>query len=394
MAILSSRKTYFFLALLISATLQAASVDAFWARYAKREIPVDSAKLRWQEAERIKDAKKVRLLYNVDFATYFDNREYREPYQIPQTIFAFRLSPTVGVGMNDALGGKHQLIAGVHYTQPMGANWKEVQVDPTAYYRYQYKGFDLNMGMIPYVNRYAVLPDWLMYDSIAYRHPNMLGALLAYHDHRGYVEFMCDWRGMQTPNRREMFRLVVDGQYQYKWFNIGAFGQMNHKANFADTTLHQHEGVCDDILVEPYIGFNVTQYTPFDSLAIRAGYIVGLQRWRKPNLSSIPQGLYIELYANWWFVGLKNTFYYGSNLMPYYSEFGADLNQGDPFFQSRLYNRTDIFLYLYRSSFVNFYFSWNMHYDGQSLNHQQQLIVRFSLDGLKSDQPLRGLFDK
>lgn len=394
MAILHSRKTYLLIAILISSVTQAAPVDAFWARYAHREIPVDSAKLRWQEQEAGKDRKSVRLLYNVDFATYFDNREYHEPYQTPQTIFAFRLSPTIGVGMRDALGGKHQLVAGLHYTQPMGVNWKEVQVDPTAYYRYQYKGFDLNMGMIPYVNRYTTLPDWLLYDSIAYRHPNMLGALFSYHDQRGFVEFMCDWRGMPTPERREMFRLVVDGQYQYKWFNIGAIGQMNHKANYADTTIHPYEGVCDDIILDPYIGFNVSSYTPFDSLSLRAGYIVGFERWREKNINLTPQGFYVELYANWWFVGLKNTFYYGGNLLPFYKEFGPDLHQGDPFYQSRIYNRTDIFLYLYRSSFVNFYFSWNMHYDGHSLANQQQLIVRFSLDGLKNEQPLRGLFDK
>ena len=73
---------------------------------------------------------------------------------------------------------------------------------------------------------------------------------------------------------------------------------------------------------------------------------------------------------------------------------------GDPFYQSRLYNRTDLFVYLYRSSFVNFYFSWNMHYDGYHLQHQQQMIVRFRLEPLMQElagkqQPfLRGLFDK
>ncbi len=387
------------LLLLLCCTVSSFAVDGFWNRYSSRRLPVDSvivdfALLRYRANEQARDQKKVRLLYNVDFATYFDNREYIGPYQTPQTIFSFRLSPTVGLGVRDPLGGKHHLIAGVHYTQPLGGNWKDAKADPIAYYRYQYKGFDLNMGAIPYTHRYAVLPDWLMYDSIAYNHPNMLGALLAYHDQRGFVEFMCDWRGAQSPTRREMFRLIIDGQYQHKWFFIGGWGQINHKANFKNTTIHPHEGVCDDILVEPYIGFNVSSYTPLDSLSLRTGYIVGIQRWRQQDRYTIPQGLYVELYANWWFIGLKNTLYSGMNLMPYYSEFGADLNQGDPFYQASFYNRTDIFLYLYRSSFVNFYFSWNMHYDGHSLAHQQQLIVRFSLDGLKNEQPLRGLFDK
>lgn len=383
--------------LLLCCTVSTFAADGFWNRYSSRRLPVDSvvvdsALLQYRANEQARDLKKVRLLYNVDFATYFDNREYRGPYQMPQTIFSFRLSPTIGLGVRDPLGGKHHLIAGVHYTQPLGGNWKDAKADPIAYYQYQYKGFDLNMGAIPYTNRYAVLPDWLMYDSITYNHPNMLGALLAYHDQRGFVEFMCDWRGSQTPSRREMFRLIIDGQYQYKWFFIGGLGQINHKAGFMPP--HDYESVCDDIYVSPFLGFNLSQYTPFDSLTIRAGYILGIQKYRALDISKYPQGLYLELYANWWFLGIKNTFYYGQNLMPFYNEFGSDLNQGDPFFQSPIYNRTDLFAYLYRSSFVNFYFSWNLHYDGHSLAHQQQLIVRFSLDGLKSEQPLRGLFDK
>ena len=107
----------------------------------------------------------------------------------------------------------------------------------------------------------------------------------------------------------------------------------------------------------------------------------------------------MELYANWWFLGLKNTFYYGDNLQPLRDR-NAFLCLGDPFYQSRIYNRTDIFAYLYRSSFVNLYFSWNMHYDGNRLQHQQQMIVRFELEPLMSElagqkRPyLRGLFDK
>lgn len=80
--------------------------------------------------------------------------------------------------------------------------------------------------------------------------------------------------------------------------------------------------------------------------------------------------------------------------MPVRAEFGADLNQGDPFFQSGLYNRTDLFAYLYRNSFVNCCFSWNFHYDGSRLYHQQQLMLRFSLDGFGKSGKLKGLLDK
>lgn len=337
-------------------------------------------------------AEKPRFLYNVDFATYFDNREYKAPYQRPQTIFKFRLSPEIGVGLTDNIGGRHKLIAGVHYTQPLGGNWKEVTFTPTAYYQFSVKGFAVAMGAIPYKEKIETLPDWLMYDSVTYAHPNIQGALLSYISRHGFVEFMCDWRGFQTPERREMFRLLLNGRYNYKWLNIGGYGQINHKANFAAPT--PREGVCDDIYINPQIGVEFSNYTPLDSLCLRVGYILGIQNHREKKLYEKPQGVLIELYANWRFLGVKNTFYYGNNLMPHRAEFGADLNLGDPFFQSPLYNRTDLFIYLYRNSFVNCYFSWNMHYDGNKLQHQQQLMARFSLDGFGKSRKLKSLLDK
>ena len=89
--------------------------DGFWTRYSRtpRYIPVDSAfETRLQERAN----RPVQFLYDVDFTTYFDNREYRSPYQIPQTIFNFRLSPELGVRILDRAGGRHDVVAGVSYT--------------------------------------------------------------------------------------------------------------------------------------------------------------------------------------------------------------------------------------------------------------------------------------
>ena len=368
----------------------------FWTRFAKepQEIAVkDSA---WLAKQQALSERPVKLHYDVDFATYFDNREYYGPYQRSQTILNYRLSPEVGVRILDRAGGKHVLSAGVSYTQRLGGDWKDVQFDPIAYYRFDYRGFSVAMGAIPYRQRIMALPDWLLYDSVAYYHPNIQGAHMAYQDKRGFVEFMCDWRGAQTVERREMFRLILNGQYNYKGLQIGGLGHLNHKASFAAP---RHEYVMDDIHLHAFAGADLTQYTPFDSLSIRAGYIFGFQRDREIDESFFNHGLIVELYANWWFLGVKNTFYYGDNMQPLRPR-NAFICMGDPFYQSRIYNRTDLFAYLYRSSFVNLYFSWNMHYDGIHLQHQQQMIVRFELEPLMAElggakKPyLHGLFDK
>ena len=370
------------------------AASGFWTRYARspRKVAVDSTFAARQKA---KEQRPVQLLYDVDFTTYFDNREYHAPYQIPQTILNFRLSPQIGVRILDRAGGKHELVAGVSYTQRLGGNWRDVQFDPVAYYHFRYRGFDAGMGAIPYTRRIAPMPEWLMYDSLTYYHPNIHGALLQYRDERGFVEFMCDWRGAQTAERREMFRLVVNGQYQYRWLQVGGLAHMNHKAGFSTS----HEPVMDDVHLHAFAGADVTRYVPLDSLSVRVGYIFGWQRDRGVGDVFTNHGMIVELYANWWFLGVKNTFYYGDNLQPLRLR-NVHSSLGDPFYQSRLYNRTDLFIYLYRSSFVDFYFSWNLHFDSVSIQHQQQMAVRFRLEPLLHElaghqQPyLRGLFDK
>lgn len=383
------------------------NAQGFWLRYAKTQ-PKEFVDTVYERKEAEREAKKVRFIYNVDFESYFDNREYYElgdHCQIPQTLFSFRLSPTVGVRIKDRIGGSHKLIAGVRYTQPLGGNWKNVNVVPTAYYHFSNYGVNLQLGAIPYENRIMSMPDWLQYDSIAYARPNIQGALITYQDKRGFVEFMCDWRSALDWHRREMFRILFNGQYQYKWFFVGGLAHMNHTACSADPELHSQESLYDDINLGVHVGFDFTQLTPLDSLAIKATYIYGIARDRKNNEKYQPQGVLIELYANWWFLGVKNTTYIGDNLQPlrYADNLGTPIGslmcQGDPFYQATFYNRTDIFAYIYRSSFVNCYMSWNMHYDNVSkrLQHQQQLIVRFNLDGLHKDKTgslLRGMFDK
>ena len=339
---------------------------------------------------------KPRFLYDVDAAVWFDNREYKEPLQIAQTLFAVRLSPEIGVGLTDREGGTHRLSAGVHYIQPMGGNWRDVHLFPTVYYQYRFKGLSMNLGAVPYKYFIRQLPDFLRYDSIAYMHPNIQGALIQYQSRHGFVEAMCDWRGMQRPDQREMFRLTIDGEYGYQGlfrYFVGGVAQMNHKANYAAPT--PREGVCDDVYISPNIGIDFSKPTPLDTLSLRASYIFGYQRQRIDNTVYKPQGVLLEFMINWRWIGAKNTFYYGNNLMPLYGIYADDLNQGDPFYQSRIYNRTDFYLYLVRKSFINCYFSWNMHWEPQGgLQHQQQVIAVFNLDGIKQKGKLRGLFDK
>lgn len=343
-----------------------------------------------------KEPLKPRFLYSLDAAFWFDNREYKEPWQFAQTLFAVRLSPEIGMGFSDKKDGIHRLMAGVQYIQPMGGNCKDLRFHPTVYYRYQRKGLTVNFGAIPYKYFIRQLPDFMRYDMIVYERPNIQGALVQYQSRHGYVEAMLDWRGMKRADQREMFRATVDGEYSYQGFFryfVGGVAQMNHKAKYESFVFL--EGTGDDVYISPNIGVDFSAPTPLDVLSIKASYIFGYQRLRRFGIYNIPQGVVLECMVNWRWLGLKNTFYYGDNLMPFYCIYGTDLNQGDPFYQSGIYNRTDLYVYLMHNSFINCYFSWNFHWVPQGgLQHQQQLIAVFSLNGIGKEEKLRGLFDK
>ena len=110
------------------------------------------------------------------------------------------------------------------------------------------------------------------------------------------------------------------------------------------------------------------------------GYHVSLERLRNVGTWHRPQGILIDLLAEWRFLGLRNTFYKGGAQMPFYPLLGAQLNQGDPFYQSPTYNRTDVYAYIFRKSYLNCMASINVHYTPGHCDLQQQLIVRFYLD--------------
>ncbi|MDD3479264.1 MAG: hypothetical protein PHI42_02615 [Paludibacteraceae bacterium] len=127
--------------------------------------------------------------YDVDFTTYFDNREYHSA-QPSQTIFGTRLSPEIGVLFNDSLGGTHKMMAGVSYIQPFGAQWQAAKLIPTVYYQYQQSGFTVNLGAIPYTHLLHALPDFLMSDSMTFAYPNMQGALFQYESKWGVCRIL------------------------------------------------------------------------------------------------------------------------------------------------------------------------------------------------------------
>lgn len=321
------------------------------------------------------------LLYDFDYRMYFDNRESRIPLYHSQTILGMRLSPEVGWHYSDAKVGSHSLVGGLSYIQPFGTGWRDARVVPTIYYRYRIKGFYTALGIMPWRTLRTRLPRYLMSDSLESVNPNLAGALFGYESKNGYVELFCDWRGMQRVDIREAFRIIIAGQWQWRWLQLGGLAQINHLAGYAPPS--PPVGVCDDITVHPYAGFDFSRSTVFDTLALKTGFLAGYQRMRITGEVHWSYGFLAEFSMKWRYVGLDNTFYVGRPLMSLYEKCGASLNQGDPLYAYPLYNRTDISVYVVDLPMARVALQWNLHYvPGRPLAHQQMVVANFSVGAL------------
>lgn len=348
------------------------------------------------------DTNRIHFLYDADFLFYFDNRECdKSPYHRSGTLAGVRLSPEFGVGYQNAFVGSHKLMVGVSYLQPFGAFWRDAHVLPIVYYQFDKKGFTLNFGMVPYRKMIQQMPDFLRYDSLDYYRPNIQGALFQYQSDKGFVELLCDWRGMCNYDVREAFHIYGNGQFRHRGFYTGALAQLNHLANVK--LFNYHLSVNDDLLLNPYVGFDAATYTPFDKLSLELGYVFSCQRDRKSGFPYQRQYLVhafqMEFNLQWKMLWLNNKTHVGGNLFPYYPKYETLFNQGDPYYRAKIYSCTTVGIRLFKFDFVQCDFAFMMHYTqgpyevvarnvyaqinrSSVFSTQQKLMLRFSLDKL------------
>lgn len=319
-------------------------------------------------------AKAQQVAWSVDMTGFFDNREYGYSKAQSQTFFGTRLSPEIGIRM-----GRSAVMAGVSWVQPIDGSTHGAKVHPTVYYNYESPRFRMSLGMFPRTRLLENTPAILQYDSLTYFRPNIAGALFQYVHTKGFAEFYVDWRQVQTEQVREAFMVVFNGRWQpLPYLFAGGHLVMNHLARPRNSS--DLYTVTDNLIASPYLGVDFSSYTPLDTLTLKIGYHISLDRLRNVGTWHHPQGVLIDLLAEWRFLGLRNTFYTGGAQMPLYPQLGAQLNQGDPFYQSPTYNRTDIYAYIFRNSYLNCLASCNLHYTPGNLDFQQQLILRFYID--------------
>lgn len=339
-------------------------------------------------------ARAQSLLWSAECVPYFDNREYTYARTPSETLFATRLSPTIGVGF-----GNHSIVAGVSWIQPIDSRWDEATFKPTVYYRYDTPEFAMSMGLFPRTQLIEPLDDFMASDSLTFFSPNIQGALFQHRSKLGYVEALCDWRGLPTRTTREAFMVVAQGRINITpYLFAGGAAVMNHLARAKEEQPEHATHVTDNLMIRPYVGVDLTHYTPLDSLTLRCGYLATFDRERGVTDWLVSHAFVADLTLEWRFLGLRNRFYYGTAAQPLYDRFAALLYQGEAYYTADWHDRLDIYGYIFRNSFVNCYASIGLYFTpGGQVGCRQLLTVRAYIDQdfkarHKSGKRIRNIF--
>lgn len=324
-------------------------------------------------------ATAQRFEWDVDFNTVFDNREGDNKLTDTRTFFHTQLSPEIGVSLLD---GEHRLMGGIVWTQPIGCEWYGHRLSPTLYYQYRGpKGWNLSLGMFPRALLLHPMPEYIWNDSTYYTQHNIRGAATTYQGRNGFFQAVVDWRAMQSETQREAFNIIINGEYQRRSsiFVAGGLAMMNHFALTKSATPDQH--IVDNFIVNAYAGLDLSRLvSPLDSLTLRIGPLASITRNRADGVWKVPVGARLELLLQWKWLQWHNITYAGGRLFPYYSDFHALLDQGEPYYSTRFYNRTSVAGTIFSNQYVNLRASLDFNVASHNFTFYQRLILRVYID--------------
>ena len=313
------------------------------------------------------------FIWDVRFASQFDNREYNTTLTNSQTLFGARLTPQIGIGW-----GRNSLNIGTDIMADFGA--PTLFTDPTLllYYAYNSKKFDAYMGVFPRTKMIGNYSSLFFSGKTKFYDPNLDGFMLQYTGNKGSVELGIDWCGLSHGAARERFMIFSAGEVETKMFFAGYNATIFHFAASEEVT-----GVVDNVLFYPYVGLNISEHLPLDILKLQVGWVQGLHKDRSYESDfNMCEGVQIDVHAEKWNIGIENMLYIGENQLPYNNEYGSDLYFGSPYYstESGIYNRFEIYWHPFRGKLFDLKISSRHHYDGYVWGWQQLLTLNININ--------------
>lgn len=286
----------------------------------------------------------VKFAYDVRFDMNFDNREYyRSDFSPSMTIFGARLSPAIGISVDRPDNLRHKVMVGVDMMKDFGgaSSSKDLFRELLIYYQMKKStarsDISVTAGVFSKDEMEGYYSRAFFSDSLRFYDNNIEGLLLKFKQPESYFEVGCDWIGQYSTYEREKFMIFSSGYG--KLLPFMSLGYSAYVYHFANSEISK--GLVDNILINPYISFDLGYRTGLQKLSARVGWLQALQNDRAfVGEYVFPGGGELDLEVRNWNVGLSNNIYYGADIMPYYNsidsagiKYGNELYYGDPFYR-------------------------------------------------------------
>ena len=358
-----------------------------------------------QASEPTADSTKVKVgfAYDLDFDMQFDNREFEgTSYTSSMTIFGARVTPAVGVGLQQKNGTKHRLMVGIDIMKNFGAASKNSELfdEMTLYYDVKKQigktGFEMVAGVFP--RRYAEgsYSQAFYSDSLRFYDNNLEGLMLKFSRPKAYFEIGCDWMGMYDTFSRERFQIYSSGEGKVLPFLSLGYAASLYHFSCSGVSI----GVVDNALINPYLRFDLASVADMQALSVRLGWLQALQNDRA-NVGHyvFPGGAEVVMEVQKWNVGVRNDMFIGTDMMPYYNavdnagyKYGSLLYMGSPFYrvwddgrdEVGLADRLEVYYApKFGAPYLDMKVSAIFHFDGEKYCGCRQMVsLNFNLEKL------------
>lgn len=306
--------------------------------------------------------------------SFFDNIEFgQSAFKIPQTLAGVIISPSIHVQWDSV----HNIIGGVNFLKEFGSKNYIDDFFLTAYYHYDKQYFRFMMGAFPRKFALEHYPRIFFQDSLAYYRPNINGVLWEFNYKNFHANSWLDWTGRQDYDVNEAFLLGLSGRFNKAILYFQYFSYLNHFAAKKDPVVS--ESLHDNAQVLVSAGIDLSGKTIFDVLDFNAGWTLGVDRSRSEHSGWINQhGFISEQRLEYHGLGLFNSLYIGEGQMHFYYKHANKLYWGDPIYQAKKYNRSDLYLSFLRKKNIDAKVIYSLHFAEGRIYHEQ--IIRLSLN--------------
>ena len=347
----------------------------------------------------------LKFIYDVDFEYRLDNAEYdysKGYYESSSTLHALRLIPGLGLRIDQNEKLRHTLYASLNFYHNFGEPGFDILKLVNAaniYYR-----VDAQLGK----GQFSGIAGWFPRNFMegeyigaffstrnVFEDNSLEGLFLKYRTPILYAELGLDWLGLQKGASRERFRILTAGEYKFPYGLSACWAGSFYHFACSETA----NNVVDNNMLHLYAKW-APAGTPLQQLDVTLGAVATYQWDRSARDSrTFPFGFQSDQRARMWDAGLRNSFYLGEDLMPFFgvTDFGApyarDLYFGEIFYHTHIqgfsvYDRLEAFYEPHIFPWLDLKVAIVLHFGnptrlyGAFRGWQQMLGLRFNLDKL------------